>query len=95
MSATLVVEGLRDMNREFKNMMEIKLLCKKYKVSYPTEVSAYFGNNVNENEEYVTEEMTSIELPLIDWKNDNREGYELNVSEIPKECTTIRCYLSY
>ncbi len=100
MSMSTSVVGLRNLDIKFNDMIKLKKMCEKSKVSYPKELIEYFGkNNVGESEEYLKSEMTEIEIEDEDfvsaWKAEMQEGFEIEVDKIPKEIKTIRFYNSY
>lgn len=98
MGMSTYVQAFRDMDGEFKRMMEIKKFCDERDVSYPVEVAQYFGSSISESEKYITEEMLQVKLPtsaIEEFRDDMREGIEINVANIPKEVKTIRFVNSY
>jgi hypothetical protein len=92
MSMSTYVQAFRDMEGEFKKMLSIKKFCDEQKVSYPKEVTAFFGSSVGESEECLKEEMLQVPLDKVlrKYSDDGREGYEIDVKDIPKSVKTIR-----
>lgn len=89
------ITAFRDMDSNFKQMLEIKLFCDSRKVSYPKEVTDFFGSLVCENEEYLIESFTEMKVPTRSYSSDGRKGFEIDVKDIPKEVKTIRFYNSW
>ena len=42
------VTGLRNPNHSFNQMLQIKAMCDKVGISYPDEVSHYFGDHIGQ-----------------------------------------------
>jgi len=95
MGVDLGVKGIRDLDGKFAEMMKIKKLCEKSKISYPIEVQQYFGPSIGEDEELITEEMSDIDINgcMKEWGNEYAQGYEIDVKKIPKDVKKIRVYL--
>jgi hypothetical protein len=92
------VVGIRDMDGKFAEMLELKKLCEKSKVSYPKEVAEYFGNLVDEDVRYIKDEMLRVDLDDIAKEYTDGEsctGYEIVVKNIPKEVKVIRFFNSW
>lgn len=92
MSMSTYVRGFRDMDGKFKEMLEIKRFCDSKKVSYPKEVTEYFGRNLAEDEQYMIGEMLEISIPHKEFDDErvNGSGIEILVKDIPKEVKVIR-----
>jgi hypothetical protein len=89
------VQGLRDMDGEFKKMLEMKRLCDAKGFSYPSEVRTYFGSNIGESEKYMTEQMLKVDIPSKIVADDNDGIIEIDVKDIPKEVKKIRFINSF
>lgn len=92
------VVGIRDLGGQFQKMMQVKLMCEEANTSYPAEVEEYFGGYVEESEKFLLEEMETVEIEdqsfVTEWKDDMRQGFEIDVSKIPPGIKTIRFYNS-
>lgn len=102
MSMSMHVTAFRDMDGQFKRMLEIKNFCDAHEVSYPKEVTDYFGNTVSslDTDTSLYEDFAEIDLDnqLREWSdghNGYRSGYEIDISDIPKEAKILRFYASY
>jgi hypothetical protein len=91
------VVAFRDMDGEFAKMLEAKLFCDSRGLSYPEEVKTYFKGLAGESEKLLREEMLAVDISDIirKWRDDGDEGYEVDVSQLPKEVKTIRFYNSW
>lgn len=100
MSMSMHVTAFRDMDGEFKRMLEIKNFCASHDVSYPKEVTDYFGDSLSplDSDTSLYEDFAEIDLDskLRRWDDDDcRSGYEIDVSDIPSEAKILRFYVSY
>jgi hypothetical protein len=89
---------LRDLDGEFKKMMEIKKFCDSKNVSYPEEVTKYFGDALNYHDEYIPGYMAKIEVKreiLKESSSDSCNFYDVDVTNIPPGTKTIRFVSSY
>lgn len=87
--------GIRNMDANFKEMLEMKQLCDAKGFSYPVEVTEYFGNHLGESDKYIAEQMLHVEIPHKEFEEDMTEGIEIEVKDIPKEVKTILFYNSW
>jgi hypothetical protein len=86
------VTAFRDQDGKFKEMLEAKLFCDQKKLSYPKEVSDYFGTYARESVECIKGEMLTVETKgfVKEWHNDHSEGFEVEVKDIPEGVKTLR-----
>lgn len=90
--------GIRDLDGEFKRMMDMKQVCDSNAFSYPKELEAYFGDLIIESDEYICEQMMTVNLPkgtIKESQDDSRQFFDLEVKDIPKGVKTIRFVNSY
>ena len=95
MSTSTSVQAFRDMDGEFRKMLDIKLYCDRQNVSYPQEVENYFRSNGSfpaEDAETLQEQLLSvgIEAALSEYSDESSAGYEIEVAKLPKEVKTLR-----
>lgn len=92
MSMSTHIHAFRDMDGEFKRMMDAKVYCDAHSLSYPREVDTYFRGSAEESEQYLRDEMLEIDIrdALTDYSDHSSQGYEVDVSKLPKEVKTIR-----
>ena len=78
-------------------MLEAKLYCDQHTLSYPVEVDEYFKHEAEMSEDELREEFLEVDIKdaLTEYRDGSSEGYELNVSKLPKEVKTIRFYNSW
>ncbi len=89
----LHVTLLRDLDGRFDEMMKVKKMCEKAKISYPKEVESYFKGFAEESEEYLRTELAEIEKPkgfLREWSEDACELMEFDVAKLPAGVKSIR-----
>jgi hypothetical protein len=89
MSMSLDVIGFVPPDEKWLVMKQVYDACKKAGIDRPKEVDAFF------NDEAPDDNGVKIELPVTEWHEDMCEGYELDISAIPKHVTKIRFYASY
>lgn len=87
----LRVVGLKPPDEKWEKMRAIWKACEDAEIEIPDEVVAYF------DDEEPDESGVVVELPIVEWSDDCDEdsGYELRVSDIPKDVVTIRIYNSW
>ena len=94
------VVAVRDLDGQFKKMMEIKKYCDGMKVSYPKEVQDYFGTLINESDRSITEEMSTIRLEkgiVHEFSDRERaeDGISIELAKLPKEVKILKFINSY
>lgn len=97
MGCSIGVEGVRDLDGRFAEMMEVKQLCDKRDMSYPKEVQEYFKGYLGESDEYIKKGMEAIEIPKAaqrEGSNDYQDFIEIELSKLPEELKVLRFYLS-
>lgn len=96
MSRHLVFTGRKEINREYEEYIELKLLCEKLKVEYPAELKMYFKDYIEELPSVILEEFMNFDTPLpyTALQEDGKQGFSLEVAKIPKEVKTLRVYLT-
>ncbi len=95
MGMSMHVTGIRDKDVIFKKMMEAKKFCDDRQLSYPKEVSDFFGKLIREKDSYIEEEFTHVSVPHREWVGEFSNGFEIEVAEIPKDTKVLRFYCSY
>ena len=91
------VTAFRDLDGKFKEMMEIKKFCEAKRVSYPTEVSEYFGKYINDNEKDILESLSEVKIgkAVRSFTDESSDIYEIDLKDLPKDVKTIRFYNSW
>lgn len=92
MGMSTYVKAFREFDKKWDKMMALKLLCEENKVSYPKEVEDFFGDEVEESEKYLREELNDVDTEkwVKEYSAEMQEGFEIDVKDIPKEVKTIR-----
>jgi hypothetical protein len=89
MSTNLSVIGLRDENDPSHiKMVKAKEALDAAEIEWPKEVYDYFDGS------RYSDTPLEVKIPNNEWGNDYVSGYEILVSEIPKNVKKIRVYLS-
>lgn len=88
MSTSYYVEGFAPPNEQWTKMKAIWDACKAAKVEVPVVVDNFFDG------EDPDAAGVKIEISTHTWCNGWRNGYEINVADIPKHVTTIRFVIS-
>lgn len=87
MSMSTCVMGFRPPDEKYEQMKEIWLACKKAKVEIPEEVSDFF--------EDMDPDDAGIKVGLSkeccrEYSGDMEEGYEVDITKLPKDVKIIR-----
>lgn len=95
MSMSTYVQAFRDFDGNFQKMMDIKNFCESQGVSLPREVEEYFGKYSLDDEPYIREQMSEVELPKGcktegDDSRVNGRYIEIDVTKLPKDIKKIR-----
>jgi hypothetical protein len=87
------IQGFKAPDEKWKSMKAVWDSCKAADVEPPEEVSKYF--------EYDTPDERGVEVKLegtcccLDWGDDHRSGFEIDVRKLPADLTHIRLYNSW
>lgn len=108
MSTHIVLRRNLKTDEDYQKHLNVIKICKYANVSIPKETLAYFNwNHSYEPEmEEIIEEFELIEGFSLDsnltkndyvvrWGDEGRDGFEINIEELPKDCKFIRFYNSY
>jgi hypothetical protein len=97
MSVSTYLQAFRDLDGKFKKMMEAKKYCDKNNLSYPKEIKEYFGELLDQNDKDIEDEMAEIDIENVieEYKEEMSEGFEIELSKLPKEVKKIRFINSY
>lgn len=92
--STHIVAYIPDTDPEYIKHKKIFELCIESDVSLPVETEAYFPNDIDDPEE-------KLEINLVEgehyknWRDESREGFEIELSKLPKSVTKIRFFNAY
>jgi len=82
-----------DNDPTYQKHLRILTMCKKENVSLPKETADYFGT-CDEPEEKL-QFILKRDDHYTKWQDEMREGFEVDLTKLPKEVTKIRFYNSY
>ena len=86
-----------DTDVDFQKHKKILLMCLEAKVSLPKETALYFGEE--SPSEYLLDEKLSIDLKedvhYKEWSDESSQGYELDLTQLPKGVTKLRFFNSW
>ena len=91
------VVAFRDLVGDFEKMLKARKFCDENNLSYPKEVTEYFGKRIKYSEDDLREEMSEVNIDKIvrEYSGDMLDGFEIDVKDIPAEVKTIRFVNSY
>lgn len=83
------VIGFRPPDEKWRKMSAVYHSCVSAGIDPPNEVHQFF--------DYCPPDLKGIEveLPLIEWNDSGREGFDLEIAKIPEKVTHIRFYSSW
>lgn len=91
MSMVSYIQGLKPKTEEYEKKLQIYKLCKEINIDPPREIEEFFNGEV-------CEVGIIAELPagtLVEYEDDCREYFEVDLTKIPKDVTKIRFVNSY
>lgn len=90
--STSIQAFIPDTDETYKKHKRVLLACLDAEISLPKETADYFGET--DPEEYLLEQKLEIELVqgkhYKDWSDDNSDGFEIELKDIPKGVTKLR-----
>ena len=105
MGASIYVSGVRDLDKKFDLMFELKEKCNEADVSYPEELTEYFNNSPladydwgNMGEDYMAQLMREVDLSrfglnITSGDIEYGDGLSFNVSDLTSDIKSIRIYM--
>lgn len=91
MSMSTHVVGFRPPDEKWRKMKAAYDACQLAGISIPDEVDEYF-NGETPDEAGVEVEIDSI---LEEWGDDSRQGYQIDITKLPKDVKILRFYNSW
>lgn len=93
MGMSTYIKGLRPPDEKWKKMKGVWDACEKAGIAAPDEVDDFFEWNAPDNRgiEINLEKFECVK----DWRDKCSEGFEVDISELPKNITHIRFYNSW
>jgi hypothetical protein len=90
MSMTTTVRGFRPPDEKWKKMKAVWDSCQKAGIEVPDDVQAFF-NWVDPDPRGVETDLTAGKSPAAkEWGDSDSQGYEVDLSRLPKGLTFIR-----
>ena len=95
MSMSTCVVGIRLPDEKWNKMKVAYDACRSAGVEPPPDVSAFF-NHEPPDDEGVRVYLTEGKNPVAkEWKNNDYDGYQIAIADLPKNITHIRFYNSW
>lgn len=86
-----------DTDLDFQKHKKILLMCMENEVSLPKETAKYFGDDTPYH--HLLDEKLAINLKesvhYTEWSDETRQGFEVDLTKLPKGVTKIRFYNSW
>jgi hypothetical protein len=92
MSMSTHVVGFRPADDDWKKMKEVRKACIRAGVEVPGSVERFFGDQDPDTDEGVE---VSIEGALKEYTSDACQGFDVDISKLPKGLKIIRFYNAY
>ena len=86
------IVGFRPADDKWAKMKAVWDACEAAGTKIPDEVSEFFDHEGPGDKPGAE---VKIDAAVEEWRNDSREGYELDLSLLPKDVNIIRFYNSY
>lgn len=92
MGMSMHVVGFKPPDEKWKQMKAVHDACTKAGLDVPREVERFFNDGPpDENGVEVREE----QLPVKEWRDESREGFELDVTKLDPTIKVVRFYCSW
>lgn len=86
-----------DNDPDYQKHKKILLFCMESEVSLPPETAAYFGSNKPNH--YLLDQRIEMDLKedvhYTPWSDDSCQGFEVDLTKLPKGVTKLRFYNSW
>lgn len=95
------VKGVKPADAKYKKMLAIYEACQESQVSLPKEVAEFFDGDNGEAPDpkgVVVSLNPSKNGPVQEWRDENNdmlEGFEVDITKLPKDVTIVRFVNSY
>ena len=85
---------ISDTDETYQKHLKVLVACREADIEYlPEETATYFDSLTPY--ENLEEEKLQLDIPMEEWGDDCRSGYEIKVSDIPKGAYKLRFYNCY
>lgn len=99
MSSSMYVVGFRPVDAEWERNLQVYNACKNNGIELPESVSGFFGELIECGRDPLDSPGIEVCLDknsaITKYNEDMREGYEIKISELPKDVHVIRVFMSY
>ena len=91
------VSGVRDLDGRFARMMLAKLACEGAGIGYPKEIANYFGTDADQSEDFLRQEMETVDVggAVSEFSRVGTYGWQVDLSALPDGVKAIRFENSY
>lgn len=92
-SPSMYIKGIRPPDEEYQQMKAVYDACQVAKIPVPDRVMDFF-NWQDPNPHGI---LTDLDLSdaVTEWREREREGFEVELAKLPKNITHLRFYLSW
>jgi type IV secretory pathway TraG/TraD family ATPase VirD4 len=85
------VVGIKPADEKFNQMRSLWEACEKARVTIPLEVVEFFGGETPDEAGVIVD----LENAVQPWRDDSADGYEVDITKLPKDVKIIRFYNSW
>jgi len=92
------VKGVKPADAKYKKMLAIYEQCREAQVSLPKEVAEFFNGEDGDAPDpkgVVVSLRVTKDGPVQEYHDDMREGFDVDITKLPKDVTIIRFVNSY
>ncbi len=95
--STHIEAFMPDTDADFIKHKNVLLACREAGVSLPKETAGYFGSDDTSNETLDERLIVPLQLSLdyVNYSEDDRHGFEVDLTRLPKGVTKLRFYNSW
>lgn len=94
MSISRHVQGVRDLDAKFQDMMDVKLACDKAGIDYPEAICEYFEYPA-ESENYLRKEKCCVPVTYTEGTDDGEDIIMVKIEDIPEDVNRLLFITSY
>ncbi len=92
MSMSTHVVGFRPADEKWKKMKAVWDACKMAGTEVPNTVIQFFGGEAPGDKPGME---VKLDRAVIEWNDDYRQGYEVDLTKLPPDVTVLRFYNSW
>jgi len=98
MGASTYIVGIRDLDKKFKSMLQLRQSCDKVGATYPKELETYFGDHIVLSDEDLPGGMAEVTLSdlkgAIEGDMEYGDGAFIDLTKLPSDIKKIRIYMN-